>query len=214
MWVNTWPGPSSQFKALETWITGGGAKLLESIPVTNSRQVDTWQWAISQPTSVDAGNMMYATYADCSLEDGYDMRQVYDMYMDFAIYAQSEGDTLGRKMIVPSAGYELPEGVDFIRLMYSSSISERGTNADLYYSKIGDSEASANLKGFSCSNARSYFGMSIQTQDLAFEHEKPFRLAEASESPISASYKSAFVPLSEIEEEYINLIKSTPSGNS
>ena len=162
MWVNTWPGPSSQFKALETWITGGGAKLLESLPVTNSRQVDTWQWAISQPASADVGNMMYATYADCSLEEGYDMRQVYDMYMDFAIYAQSEGDTLGRKMIVPSAGYELPEGVDFIRLMYSSSISERGTNAELYFSKIGDSEASANLKGFSCTNARSYFGMSMR----------------------------------------------------
>ena len=100
MWVNTWPGPSSQFKALETWITGGGAKLLESLPVTNSRQVDTWQWAISQPASADVGNMMYATYADCSLEDGYDMRQVYDMYMDFAIYAQSEGDTLEYHLLI------------------------------------------------------------------------------------------------------------------
>ena len=161
MWVNTWPNPSSQFKALETWITGGGAKLLESIPVTNSRQVDTWQWTISQPVSVAAGNMMYATYANCSIEEGYDARQVYDMYKDFAIYAQSQGDTLGRKMIVPEAGYELPDGADFIRLMYSSSISERGTNAELYYSKIGNSEASKNLKGFSCSNARSYTGMSM-----------------------------------------------------
>ena len=29
------------------------------------------------------------------------IRQVYDMYKDFAIYAQSQGDTVGRKMIVP-----------------------------------------------------------------------------------------------------------------
>ncbi len=163
MWVNTWPSPSSQFNALQTWITEGGPKLLESLPVTNSRQVDTWQWAISQPSSMDAGNMMYATYADCTIEEGYDARQVYDMYKDFAIYAQSQGDTLGRKMIVPDAGYQLPDGVDFIRLMYSSSISERGTNAELYYSKIGDSEAAKNLKGFSCTNARSYFGLSMRS---------------------------------------------------
>ena len=163
MWVNTWPSPSSQFNAMQTWITEGGPKLLESLPVTNSRQVDTWQWTISQPSSMAAGNMMYATYADCSIEEGYDARQVYDMYKDFAIYAQSQGDTLGRKMIVPDAGYQLPDGVDFIRLMYSSSISERGTNAELYYSKIGDSEAAANLKGFSCTNARSYFGLSMRS---------------------------------------------------
>jgi len=163
MWVNTWPSPSSQFNAMQTWITEGGPKLLESLPVTNSRQVDTWQWTISQPSSMAAGNMMYATYADCSIEEGYDARQVYDMYKDFAIYAQSQGDTLGRKMIFPDAGYQLPDGVDFIRLMYSSSISERGTNAELYYSKIGDSEAAANLKGFSCTNARSYFGLSMRS---------------------------------------------------
>ena len=109
------------------------------------------------------GNMMYATYADCSLEEGYDMRQVYDLYKDIAIYAQSEGDTVGRKMIVPDSGVQLPEGVDFVRLMYSSSISERGTNADLFFSKIIDSEASTNLKGFSCRNARSYFGSAMRT---------------------------------------------------
>jgi len=91
------------------------------------------------------------------------MRQVYDLYKDFAIYAQSEGDTVGRKMIVPDSGVQLPEGVDFVRLMYSSSISERGTNADLFFSKIIDSEASKNLKGFSCSNARSYFGSAMRT---------------------------------------------------
>ena len=162
MWVNTWPSPSEQFNGLETWITGGGAKLLESIPVTNSQQVDTWQWIVSEPASSSAGNMMYATYADCSLEEGYTTRQVYDSYKDFASYAASQGDTVGRKMIFPDAGVVLAEGVDFIRLMYTSSISERGINAELFYSKLSDSEASANLQGFSCSNARSFFGMSMQ----------------------------------------------------
>ena len=47
--------------------------------------------------------------------------------------------------------------------MYSSSISERGSNADLFFDKIVDSEASQNLKGFSCTNARSYFGAAMRT---------------------------------------------------
>jgi len=156
MWVNTWPTPGEQFQGLETWITGGGAELLKSLPVTNSQQIDTWQWTISQPASMQAGNMMYATYADCSLEEGYDLRQVYDLYKDFAIYAQSQGDTVGRK------GVQLADGVDFVRLMFSSSISERGSNADLFFSKIVDSEAAQNLKGFSCTNARSYFGAAMR----------------------------------------------------
>jgi len=162
MWVNTWPTPSEQFNGLETWITGGGAKLLESIPVTNSQQIDTWQWVVSEPSSTAAGNMMYATYADCSLEEGFTLRQVYDLYKDFAIFAASQGDTVGRKIIVPDAGVALADGVDFVRLMFTSSISERGANAELFYSKLSDSEASTNLQGFSCSNARSFFGMSMQ----------------------------------------------------
>ena len=153
--------PVEQFKALETWVTGGGGKLLKTLPSVNSEQVDAWQWTISNPAEFGVGDMMYATYADCSLEDGYDLRQVYDMYKDFAIYAQSQGDTVGRKLIVPEAGRKLADGVDFVRLMYSSSISERGVNADLYYSKIGNSQASADLKGFYCNNGRSYVGMSM-----------------------------------------------------
>jgi hypothetical protein len=163
MWVNTWPTPTEQYKALETWVTGGGAKLLESLPVTNSMQVDTVQWAISEPASMKPGNIMFATYSECSLEEDYDARQVYDLYKDFADYAKSVGDTLGRKMIVPVSGYQLPEGVDFIRLMYTSSISEAGTNADLFWDKIAESEANANLKGFSCTNAESYFGSAMRT---------------------------------------------------
>ena len=75
-------------------------------------------------------------------------RQVYDLYKDFAIYAQSQGDTVGRKMIVPDAGAQLPDGVDFVRLMYTSSISERGTNAELFYSKIEIQRLQQILKAF------------------------------------------------------------------
>ena len=106
--------------------------------------------------------MMYATYADCSMAEGYTARQVYDAYKDFAVYAASQGDTVGRKMIFPDAGMALPDGVDFIRLMYTSSISERGKNADLFYEKLYGSEAYDNLQGFSCTNARSYSGMAMQ----------------------------------------------------
>jgi len=163
MWVNTFPTLSEQFTGLETWVTGGGAKLLDSLPVTNSQQVDTWQWTLSQPASMVAGNVMYATYSDCSLEEGYTMRKVHDLYKDFAIYAQSVGDTTGRKMIVPTAGAQLPDGVDFVRLMYSSSISESGANAELFWEKIAESEANSNLKGFSCNNGRSYIGTAMRT---------------------------------------------------
>lgn len=163
MWVNTFPTPSEQFTGLETWVTGGGAKLLDSLPVTNSQQVDTWQWTLSQPASMVAGNVMYATYSDCSLEEGYTMRKVHDLYKDFAIYAQSVGDTTGRKMIVPTAGAQLSDGVDFVRLMYSSSISESGANAELFWEKIAESEANSNLKGFSCNNGRSYIGTAMRT---------------------------------------------------
>ena len=74
MWVNTWPSPLEQFAGLETWMTKGGLELLEDLPVTNSRVVDTFQWVISEPSSMDAGNMMYATYAECSLEEWYTLR--------------------------------------------------------------------------------------------------------------------------------------------
>ena len=96
------------------------------------------------------------------MAEGYTARQVYDAYKDFAVYAASQGDTVGRKMIFPDAGMALPDGVDIIRLMYTSSNSERGKNADLFYEKLYGSEAYDNLQGFSCNNARSYSGMAMQ----------------------------------------------------
>ena len=130
VWVNTTPGPLEQFTGLQEWVTDGLPKLGESLPVVNTQILDTWQWVVSTPPSTEEGTLMYATYADCSLEEGYDMRQVYDMYKDFAVFAKAQGDTLGRKLIVVESGGQLPEGVDFVRLMSSSSITERGTNAE------------------------------------------------------------------------------------
>ena len=159
MWVATFPNQSEQFLGLETWVTGGGSKLMEKLPVTNSQVVNTWQWNISSPSEMSPGSSAYATYSVCELEDGYNMRQVYDLYVDMAKYAQSIGDTVGRKMIVPTAGHSLPDGKDFVRLMYTSSISAMGINAELFWEKVAGSEAEKNLKGFSCSNANSYIGL-------------------------------------------------------
>lgn len=158
MWVATFPSPSEQFLGLETWVTGGGAELMEELPVTNSQVVNTNQWNISSPSEMSPGDTAYANYSVCELDEGYNMRQVYDLYVDMAKYAKSVGDTVGRKMIVPLAGHSLPEGKDFVRLMYTSSISAMGVNAELFWDKIYDSEAAQNLKGFSCSNANTYVG--------------------------------------------------------
>ncbi len=46
-----------------------------------------------------------------------------------SIYAKSQGDTVGRKMIVPSAGYN--GDADFVRLLYTSSIDAMGVNAEI-----------------------------------------------------------------------------------
>ena len=88
------------------------------------------------------------------------MRKVYDLYKDFAIYAKSQGDTVGRKMTAPGSGYNGDS--DFVRLLYTTSIDAMGVNAELYWDKLAESEASQNLKGFSCSNPREYIGLSMR----------------------------------------------------
>jgi hypothetical protein len=102
VWVNNFPTQSAQYAALNAWMTQGGSDLLKSLPVTNNRQMSTFQWVISTPADPEEGDMMVAVYSDCKFEEGYSGRKVYDLYKDFAIYAQSQGDTVGRKMIFPS----------------------------------------------------------------------------------------------------------------
>ena len=166
VWVSNWPSPVEQFKGLETWVTGGGDKLLKSLPSKNSSQVDAWQWTISDPAELGVGDLMYATYSDCSNSDGYNNNSVYDLYMDFANMVKEDGDTIGRKMIVPNAGRALPEGVDFIRLMYTASISETGANQALYDDNFKDRQETKDLQAsFSCTNARTYTGLVMRVQE-------------------------------------------------
>ncbi len=54
--------------------------------------------------------------------------------MDMCIllkFAKENGDTVGRKLIVPTT--ETNSDADFHRLMYTSSISEMGVNADRFW---------------------------------------------------------------------------------
>ena len=160
MWVNNFPTQSAQYAALNVWMTHGGPELLKSLPVTNNRQISTYQWVISGPGESGEGDMMMAVYSDCKFDEGYEGRQVYDLYKDFAIYAQSQGDTVGRKMIFPQAGYD--GDADFVRLLNTSSIDSMGVNQELYWEKLEQSEAAQNLKGFSCSNPREYTGLPMR----------------------------------------------------
>tara|TARA_Y100001970_G_scaffold88936_1_gene112246 strand:- start:407 stop:1156 length:750 start_codon:yes stop_codon:yes gene_type:complete len=160
VWVNMFSNQTEQYAALNAWMTQGGSKLMNSLPVTNSRQMNTYQWVISNPSEAEDGDMMMAVYSDCKFEEGFDGRKVYDLYKDFAIYAQSQGDTVGRKMIFPSSGYN--GDADFVRLLYTSSIDEMGVNQELFWTKLSESEASQNLEGFTCSNPREYVGMPMR----------------------------------------------------
>ena len=159
IWANNWPDQIEQYAGLEAWVKGG-QELLKKLPVTNHTVTSTSQMVVSSPTSVEAGATMLTVYSDCKLEEGVTMRDAYDSYKDFAIYAKSVGDTVGRKLIVPNAGYD--GDADFIRLLYTSSISAMGVNGKLYWDEINGSEADKNLSGFSCSNPREYVGLSMR----------------------------------------------------
>ena len=160
VWVNNFPTQSAQYAALNAWMTQGGSQLLKSLPVTNNRQMSTFQWVVSTPSDPEEGDMMMAVYSDCKFDEGYNGRQVHDLYMDFAVYAQSQGDTVVRKMIFPGSGYD--GDADFVRLLYTSSIDGMGVNRELFWDKLQDSEAAQNLEGFSCSNPREYVGLSMR----------------------------------------------------
>lgn len=162
MWVNTWPGPVEQYAGLDMWMRGG-QDLLKDLPSKNSAVIDTWQWVLSEPREMKAGNMMAAVYSECYLDEGINMRTVYDLYKDFAVYAQENGDTVGRKLIIPSS--KTTSDADFHRLLYTSSIVEMGANAELFWDKLSDSEAAQAMKGWECKNAVEYIGMAMRTPE-------------------------------------------------
>ena len=99
MWVNNFADQSAQYAALNVWMTQGGPNLLKSLPVTNNRQVNAFQWVISDPAEPEEGDMMMAVYTDCKLEEGYNGRQVYDLYKDCLLYTSpSPRDISGSRM--------------------------------------------------------------------------------------------------------------------
>ena len=162
MWVNTWPSPVEQYAGLDKWMKEG-QDLLKDLPSTNSAVIDTWQWVLSEPREMKPGNMMAAVYSECYLNEGVNMRMVYDLYKDFAIFAQENGDTVGRKLIVPSS--KTTSDADFHRLLYTSSVAEMGTNAALFWDKLSDSEAAKAMEGWECKNAVEYMGMAMRTPE-------------------------------------------------
>lgn len=162
MWVNTWPSPVEQYAGLDKWMKEG-QDLLKDLPSTNSAVIDTWQWVLSEPREMKPGNMMAAVYSECYLNEGVNMRMVYDLYKDFAIFAQENGDTVGRKLIIPSS--KTTSDADFHRLLYTSSVAEMGTNAALFWDKLSDSEAAQAMEGWECKNAVEYMGMAMRTPE-------------------------------------------------
>ena len=104
MWVNTWPSPTAQFAGLENWATDDGCQdLLSDIPselilLSLIHGNGLYQIQLNLVLQV----WMYAAYSECYLEEGYNNNNVYDGYVDFAKFAKENGDTVGRKMIVPT----------------------------------------------------------------------------------------------------------------
>ena len=157
---------SSAIAAPLAEIDGATLQGLINSPADYSAQVDAWQWTISDPAEFGVGDMMYAIYADCSNAEGYNNRAVYDLYMDFSNMVKEDGDTIGRKMIVPNAGRVLPDGVDFVRLMYTASISEAGVNQALFTENFADRQETKDLQAsFSCTNARTYTGLVMRAPE-------------------------------------------------
>ena len=75
---------------------------------------------------------------------------------------KEDGDTIGRKMIVPNAGRALPEGVDFVRLMYTASISEAGINQALFTDNFADQQCTRGVR-LELAAARHCFGSIVKS---------------------------------------------------
>tara|TARA_Y100001970_G_scaffold262055_1_gene345799 strand:- start:4913 stop:5653 length:741 start_codon:yes stop_codon:yes gene_type:complete len=154
VWLNLWPNASLQYKAIEDWIRSGG-KIFSSIPVTNHRVVDVWQWPISVPEG-ERSDIGFVRFTDCSLKEGITMREAFDVYMRFAIKAKSTGDNMGRKMIMAPVGSGNID-FDYVYSLYANSPSEYGRNVDNFGENLqGTPEVEALNEISECSNGRIY----------------------------------------------------------
>jgi hypothetical protein len=71
--------------------------------------------------------------------------------------AQENGDVQGRKLIIPGAGYD--GDADFIRLVYTSAVSERGEGIELWRSELASTDERMALVGMAeCGKGSIYVG--------------------------------------------------------
>jgi hypothetical protein len=135
--------------------------MMSSLPVTNERVVDVWQWAISAPDG-EAGENGFVRFTECTLKEGVTMRKAFDVYMDFAKKAKSTGDNMGRKMMFPSSGmgeYDF----DYIYSLYANSPAAYGKDVDNFGENLsGTPEVEALDATSECTNGRSYSTVRIK----------------------------------------------------
>ncbi len=154
VWLNLHPNSTSQYRTVENWAKEGG-KIFSTIPITNSRVTEVWQWPVSTPDG-EISDMGFVRFTDCKLKEGVTMREAFDAYKKFAIKAKSTGDTMGRKMIMSPVGAGNID-FDYVYSLYANSPSEYGKNVDNFGLNLrGTPEAEALNSISECGNGRSY----------------------------------------------------------
>ena len=154
VWLNLHPNSTLQYQTVENWAKEGG-KIFSTIPITNSRVTEVWQWPISIPDG-EISDMGFVRFTDCTLNEGITMRKAFDVYKKFAIKAKSTGDTMGRKMMMAPVGAGDVE-FDFVYSLYANSPSEYGINVDNFSENLQGSPEVEALNGIAeCGNGRSY----------------------------------------------------------
>ena len=160
VWLNLWPTSSAQYNAIDQWLREGGS-MMSSLPVTNERVVDVWQWAISAPDG-EIGENGFVRFTECTLKEGVTMRKAFDVYKDFAKKAKSTGDNMGRKMMFPSAGVGEYD-YDYVYSLYANTPAEYGKSVDNFGENLqGTPEVEALDATSECTNPRSYSTVRIK----------------------------------------------------
>lgn len=161
VWLNISPSSTVQYKAIDSWVRDGG-KLLSSLPVTNQRVVEAWQWPISIPEG-DNTETGYVRFTDCTLKEGVTTRKAFDVYKNFAMKARSTGDDMGRKMIFPASGIGNVD-FDYVYSLYGTSPTQYGKDIDNFDANLeGTDEVKALNEISECTNARSYTTLEIKS---------------------------------------------------
>ena len=160
VWLNLWPSSGEQYNAIDQWLKEGGS-MMKSLPVTNQRVVDVWQWAISSPDG-EIGENGFVRFTECTLKEGITMRKAFDTYMDFAKKAKSTGDNMGRKMMFASSGAGIYD-YDYVYSLYGNTPAEYGQNVDNFGKNLmGTPEVEALDEISDCNNGRSFSTVRIK----------------------------------------------------